>query len=50
MRSISCAIISFVLFNMALNFKKEHLIERGFLAFLSLVMLVMAFVFMVCGI
>lgn len=50
MRSISCAIISFVLFYMALNCNKSCWKIRGSLAILSGIMLGIAFVFMVFGI
>lgn len=48
MRSISCAIISFVLFYIALHFRCA--VYKGFLALLSIIMLVIAFVFMMFGI
>lgn len=49
MRSISCAIISFVLFYMALRFKKDCWKARGCLAILSFVMIGAAFILMVFG-
>lgn len=50
MRSISCAIISFVLFYMAMNFRKDCWKAIGLLGILSFIMLAIAFVFMVSGI
>lgn len=50
MRSIGCAIISFVLFYIVKNIKKDCWKIRGSLAILSGIMLGIAFVFMVFGI
>ena len=49
MRSISCAIISFVLFYMAVKFRKDCWKAIGLLGILSFIMLAIAFVFMVFG-
>lgn len=50
MRSISCTIISFVLFYMALNCNKSCWKTRVLLGALSIIMLAIAFIFMVFGI
>ena len=49
MRSISCAIISFVLFYIALHFKKNHWKQRGLLIILSLIMVGTAMILMIFG-
>lgn len=49
MRSIGCAIISFVLFYMALCFKKDHYTAKGFLIFLSYILIGIAIILMVFG-
>lgn len=48
MRSISCAIISFVLFYMALCFKKYYT-ARGVLILLSFILIGIAIVLMIFG-
>lgn len=50
MRSIVCALISYVLFYMAINIKKEWCAVRGFLALLSFTMITVAIVLMIFGI
>lgn len=50
MRIISYTIISFVLFYMAMKFRKDCWKAIGLLGILSFIMLAIAFVFMVFGI
>lgn len=50
MRSICCALIAYVLFYMVINIKKERGTVRGFLAFLSFIMITVAIILMIVGI
>lgn len=50
MRSIVCALISYVLFYMAINIKKEWNTVRGFFALLSFIMIAVAIILMIVGI
>ena len=49
MRSISCAIISFVLFYIALHFKKEYYTKKVFLILLSCILIGIAIILMIFG-
>lgn len=49
MRSVSCAIISFVLFYMALRFKEKDYIVKGLLIFISFIMIGIAIILMILG-
>ena len=50
MRSICCALITYVLFYMAINIKKEWYTVRSFLALLSLIMITVSIILMIVGI
>ncbi len=49
MRSVSCAIISFVLFYMALCFKGKYYTAKGVLIFISFIMIGIAIILMILG-
>lgn len=50
MRSICCVLISYVLFYMAINIKKEWCAVRGFFALLSYIMITLSIILMIVGI
>ena len=50
MRSICCALISYVLFYMTINIKKEWCTVRGFIALVSFVMITVSIILMIFGI
>lgn len=50
MKSICCALISYVLFYIALNFKQKYSALKGLFALLSIVMIILAIILMIFGV
>lgn len=50
MRSICCTLISYVLFDMAINMKKEWCMVRGFFVLWSFIMITVSVILMIAGI
>lgn len=50
MRSICCALITYVLFYMAIHMKKEWCVVRGFFVHWSFIMITVSIILMIVGI